>query len=169
MDHMGKTSTKWLDDIMKQLEAKQKDKPQQATSRFDCEICKDTEFVEVEGKYNTVKHCECVELKAAKKMLETSGIKAEDKDKTFSNFNKSEFQNINDAKENAMIYFKNFLTIENSRNNSISFVGIIDGGKKKGVGTGKTHLAIALTLNLINKKIPVKYFHFVLPIQLLFY
>lgn len=43
-----------------------------------------------------------------------------------------------------MQYYKEFESIENLRNNSIAFVGLMAGNKKLGVGTGKTHLAIRI-------------------------
>ncbi len=62
---------------------------------------------------------------------------------TFSNFevwNKSsEF-----AKEVAIAFYNDFKNIRNHRQNSILFCGQ--------VGSGKTHLSVALGINLLDKK-----------------
>jgi len=104
--------------------------------------------------------CECVSLQMAKNIISLAGINSEDGGKTFKNFKTTEFENINNAKENAMQYVKEFSKIEKNRFNSICLVGLVDNGEKKGVGTGKTHLAIAITNNLLHKGIAVKYFSY---------
>lgn len=80
-------------------------------------------------------------------MFYKSGIK--DDSYTFSNFN--EWNDISKMmKKVATEYFKNFMQIKNSRQNSIAFVGQ--------VGCGKTHLTAALGLNILkSKRISVVY------------
>ena len=153
---MEKTSQKWLGDITKRQQTDEA--TSKAKNRYECSECKDVEWILDEN--NNATRCKCAELKAARAILINSGIKEGDRQKTFSNFKHSNFVNINKAKENAMQYYKEFESIENLRNNSIAFVGLMAGNKKLGVGTGKTHLAIALTMNLLNKGIPVKYFSY---------
>lgn len=111
---------------------------------YKCPKCKDTYWI-VDG--NNFKRCECFELEEAEKMFYKSGIK--DDSYTFSNF-----QEWNDGskimKKVATDYFKDFMQIRSKRQNSIAFLGQ--------VGGGKTHLSIALGLNILkSKKISVVY------------
>lgn len=81
-------------------------------------------------------------------MWKASGINTDQSSLTFTNyqvFNEATKQ----AKETATKYYKNFESIKNTRHNSISFIGQ--------VGSGKTHLAVAIALNLLHKGIQVKY------------
>lgn len=67
---------------------------------------------------------------------------------TFTNFtvwNKASER----AKDTAVAYYTDFAEVRNSRRNSIIFCGQ--------VGSGKTHLSIALGLNFLKKKIKVVY------------
>ncbi len=111
---------------------------------YKCQICKDTYWI-VDG--NNFKRCKCFELDEAERMFYKSGIK--DDSYTFSNFN--EWNDISKMmKKVATEYFKNFMQIKNSRQNSIAFVGQ--------VGCGKTHLTAALGLNILkSKRISVVY------------
>ena len=125
---------------------------------YDCKKCKDTGWVMDENSYAT--KCECASLQLSKSIVELAGIKSDDIGKSFKNFKQTKFENINRAKENAIQYVKDFKDIEKKRFNSICFVGVMEGNEKKGVGTGKTHLAIAITNNLLHKGVAVKYFSY---------
>lgn len=96
---------------------------------------------------NNFKRCECYELDEAERMFYKTGIK--DDSYTFTNFD--EWNDITRTmKKVALDYYKNFMQIKNSRQNSIAFVGQ--------VGCGKTHLTVALGLNILkNKKVTVVY------------
>lgn len=128
------------------------------TKYYDCKECKDTGWKLDENAFAT--KCECVSLQLSKNIVELAGIKSDDTGKSFKNFKQTKFENINKAKENAIQYVKDFKDIEKKRFNSICFIGVVDNGEKKGVGTGKTHLAIAITNNLLHKGIAVKYFSY---------
>lgn len=128
------------------------------TTLFNCKACKDTGWILDENGY--ANRCECVALNISKNIVELAGINKEDEAKTFKNFHKSKFDNINFAKENAIEYVKKFKEIEKNRFNSICLVGLMKNGEKKGVGTGKTHLGIAITNNLLHKGIAVRYFSY---------
>lgn len=104
--------------------------------------------------------CECVAKNLSQSIVELAGINLEDGAKSFKNFKKSTFANINFAKENASLYVTEFKNHEKKRYNSICFIGVVENGEKKGVGTGKTHLAIAITNNLLHKGVAVKYFSY---------
>ncbi len=112
---------------------------------YKCEKCKDTTWL-ING--NSFVRCECYELAEAEKLFLKSGIR--DKDYTFSNFNEWN----EESKRMKMVateYYKNFINIQNNRNNSIAFLGQ--------AGGGKTHLTLALGMNLLRtKKISVVYF-----------
>lgn len=99
---------------------------------------------------NNCTRCECYELDEAKRMFYKSGIR--DDSYTFSNF--KEWSDISRTmKDVATDYFKNFSKIKDSRQNSIAFVGQS--------GCGKTHLTIALGLNILkSKRISVVYFNY---------
>jgi DNA replication protein DnaC len=128
------------------------------TTSFDCKLCKDTGWILNDDGY--AEKCECVAMNISRNIVELAGINHEDKAKTFKNFEKSQIENINNAKANAIEYVKKFKTICNDRHNSICLLGKIESGEKKGVGTGKTHLGIAITNNLLHKGIAVRYFSY---------
>lgn len=95
-----------------------------------------------------MQRCKCQEIEIAKRQWKSTGINPEKSNQTFSNFqvwNKSSKL----AKSTAITYLKEFENIKNSRKNSIMFCGQ--------VGSGKTHLSIALALNFIQKGIKVIY------------
>ena len=112
-----------------------------------CSKCKDTYWI-VDG--NNFKRCECYEIVEAEKIFRNSGIKDD-------SFTLSNFQEWNDSsklmKKVSLDYFKNFEQIKDNRQNSLAFLGQ--------VGGGKTHLTVALGLNILkNKKISVVYFSY---------
>lgn len=92
--------------------------------------------------------CECRELEKIKNGWIAAGINPEISKQTFTSFevwNESSRR----AKDTAISYFKEFKNIKNSRKNSILLCGQ--------VGGGKTHLSVALALNLLKKNIKVVY------------
>jgi DNA replication protein DnaC len=117
---------------------------------YKCESCKDTGLIirEVEGSQPVMKRCTCQEIDIAKAQWRAAGINPDKSNQTFSNFtvwNKSS----DIAKKTAMAYYKAFEEVRSSRRNSIMFCGQ--------VGSGKTHLSIALALNFIKKGTKVVY------------
>lgn len=93
--------------------------------------------------------CKCQELEINKRQWKQSGINPEQSKQTFGNF--ETWNNFSrTAKETAISFYKAFSSIKNTRKNSIMFCGQ--------VGSGKTHLSIALALNLMKKNIKVVYF-----------
>jgi DNA replication protein DnaC len=99
---------------------------------------------------NNCKRCECFEIAEAEKMFENSGIK--DDKFTFTNF--EEWNETSKLMKNVgLAYYKNFMKIKNTKQNSIAFIGQ--------VGAGKSHLTIALGLSLLQKrKMSVAYFSY---------
>ncbi len=92
--------------------------------------------------------CECRKIEKLKGEWKYSGINVEHSAHTFSNFevwNKaSEI-----AKNTAVTYYNDFNAVKDSRRNSIIFCGQ--------VGSGKSHLSVALALNFLKQKIKVVY------------
>lgn len=121
---------------------------------YECEICKDTEWIDIyddDGLITSSRPCKCREAKHYKRILESSGISEAFLSKTFDNFvAKNKFIAI--AKKMAIDYVKNFGNIKDSKNNSIAFLGQ--------VGAGKTHLSIAIANELMNKGIGVRYMQY---------
>jgi DNA replication protein DnaC len=121
---------------------------QQAT--HNCELCKDTEWI-INTKTNSAKPCKCQEAKRYKRILENCGISEAFLKKNFSNYApKNAAQR--EAKETAQAYAKKFETIRNERNNSIAFL--------KQVGSGKTHLSIAICNTLMEQGTGVRYMQY---------
>ena len=134
-----------LDEILEKMKTRFETIPTD-DSRYECKRCKDTEFVfyKADNGYEYAKECECRTMKIAKRLLEKSGISDEFQSKTFSNFEDRGIEQIREAKRKAVEYYQNFSKNENERSNSIVFMGQ--------VGSGKTHLGMALANNLIKTK-----------------
>lgn len=98
--------------------------------------------------------CNCAERKRVKRLMEFSQITEEFKKKTFSNFQvKGMNELVSEAFYTARTYVLQFPKIRNTRRNSIMFVGRS--------GSGKTHLLMAVSNNLLSKGIEVVYFPWV--------
>jgi DNA replication protein DnaC len=117
---------------------------------YKCELCKDTGVV-IQTKDDmqpVMKMCKCQEIEITKLQWKNAGINPEVSNQTFNNFevwNESSRK----ARATAMNYYHQFKNIRSSRRNSIMLCGQ--------VGSGKTHLSIALALNFIKKSIKVAY------------
>lgn len=83
--------------------------------------------------------------------MDTSGITEAFLQRNFKNFNPRN-QITTNAKAMAVDYVKNFDKIKDSRNNSIAFLGQ--------VGSGKTHLSIAIANELMKRNIGVRYMQY---------
>lgn len=124
-------------------------------SQYECPLCEDTEFIIYEGEDGNqyTRPCECRVMKKANRLLHRSGISEEFQQKTFNNFNDRGIEQLKNAKLKTIEYYQNFLDIERNRNNSIVLCGQ--------VGSGKTHLGMALSNNLIKtKKVAVIYMEY---------
>ena len=134
-----------LDAILEKMKARFETIPTD-DSKYQCKRCKDTEFVfyKASNGYEYAKECECRTMKIANRLLEKSGISEEFQSKTFTNFEDRGIEQVKEAKRKAIEYYQNFIKNENDRVNSIIFMGQ--------VGSGKTHLGMALANNLIKTK-----------------
>lgn len=100
-------------------------------------------------KYNdfAVK-CECQEKGKKKQDISKNGFTRAIEKCTFSTY-ETWNENSKRAKEVAKNYFLSFEKIKNTKNNSILLAGQ--------VGSGKTHLAVAIALNLLKRHHKVEY------------
>lgn len=99
-------------------------------------------------KNNVATRCTCYAVNLAKERWIKSGFDPDSKEKSFSTF-KEISEIAKQAKLIAGKYAKDFQSIKNNRINSLLFMGQ--------VGSGKTHLCIAASLNLLSKGIEVIY------------
>ncbi|EQB85829.1 DNA replication protein DnaC [Clostridium punense] len=119
-------------------------------SLYKCEKCGDTGWILIpQEKYAPLAvSCDCRQLEIIKNGWVKAGINPEISKQTFSSF-----EVWNEAsrkiKETAMAYYKDFSTIKNNRRNSILLCGQ--------VGSGKSHVSVALALNLLKKNVKVVY------------
>ena len=93
--------------------------------------------------------CECRGLRLAEDILNKSGIGKEFRNKRFDNFDFSRNMATMKGYKSALEYENKFLDIENTRCNSIMFLGQ--------VGSGKTHLSMAIANELMDRGIGVIY------------
>lgn len=123
---------------------------------IECKECNDfTGFImKDEEGYEFWRDCECVERKRTEKIMKNSTITKEFAKLGFQNFEtENKDQAIKDMHECALSYFKSFNDIRKERGNSSALLGQ--------PGTGKTHLLMAVSNNLMRKNIPVLYFPYV--------
>lgn len=107
----------------------------------------------IDDKTNTARPCKCREVKTYKRILENSGISEAFQKRTFKNFiTTNKPQQVIDARNMAIRYVKEFDNLKNTKNNSIAFLGQ--------VGSGKTHLSIAIANELMKKNIGVLYMQY---------
>lgn len=93
--------------------------------------------------------CECRDVRIAEDVLKQSGISEEFRKKTFDSFNYSYSMQVVDAYGKASGYYRDFGVIKSGRRNSIMFLGQ--------VGSGKTHLSLAIANRLMDDCVGVVY------------
>ncbi len=118
---------------------------------YVCPKCKDTGYIlKTDERGNEIAtKCECYAVKQAKRIMNMSGISEEFAGKSFDNFNTKGHEQLINAKAKAVGYVDNFIKTEHERYNSILFSGQ--------VGSGKTHLGMAISVALMNKGIATVY------------
>ncbi|WP_029163063.1 ATP-binding protein [Clostridium scatologenes] len=116
----------------------------------NCPICGGKGYIirHSSNSQDTIAFCKCREMDKLKRMWSFSGIETQKNKLTFKNYNAYNTAT-EEAKNTAIKYFKSFKQIRTTRKNSIAFLGQ--------VGSGKSHLSIAIGLNLLSKGIPVIY------------
>lgn len=113
---------------------------------YKCEKCRDMTFVIVNDE---AVPCECKAMREAEEILNKSGISEEFRNRRFSNFDYERSMQISDAYRKAKLYVRHFRDIEKERVNSIMFMGQ--------VGSGKTHLSLAIANELMDGGVGVVY------------
>ena len=111
---------------------------------YKCSKCRDLRFI---LKDNEAIPCTCKALREAEEILANSGISEEFRKKNFDNFNYAYNMEVCEAFSKAKEYVKNF--DKSCKNKSIIFVGQ--------VGSGKTHLSMAIANSLMEKGVGVLY------------
>ena len=121
-------------------------KCEEIENEYKCVKCRDMTFIIDDG---IATPCECRALREAEDILRKSGIGREFRNKRFDNFDFSRSMATMEGYKRAMDYENEFLNIENGRCNSIMFLGQ--------VGSGKTHLSMAICNELMDRGISVIY------------
>ena len=112
---------------------------------YKCVKCRDLRFV---LKDNEAIPCSCKSVREAEEILLNSGISEEFRKKTFDNFDYSYNMEVCEAFSKAKEYAKSF-DKDSKSNKSIMFVGQ--------VGSGKTHLSMAIANSLMKEGVGVMY------------
>ena len=116
------------------------------TQSYKCDKCRDLTFILDD---DVAVSCDCRGLRQAERVLKLSGISEEFRNKTFDSFNYAYDMQTIDAYSKACGYYSSFLDIKGSRKNSIMFLGQ--------VGSGKTHLSLAIANKLMDDGFGVLY------------
>lgn len=149
-------------EVMKLLEEKVKtlspvDKSDGSDEKkYQCPKCQDrTGYIEKREGIEFYVRCSCADWRKTERMMKASEITDEFKKLGFKNFvTNGKPKIIQDIRECALAYLKEFSNIRGERANSIALLGQ--------PGAGKTHLLTAIANNLIQyQKVPVLYFPYV--------
>lgn len=120
------------------------------TPKYECSTCKDAEWIFDKVK-NSARPCKCREARLYKRIIESSGITEGFLAKSFDNY-----EVYNTGTNTALKAAKHFVSvydeISESKNNSLALLGQ--------VGSGKTHLTIAVANELMKKNIGVRYMQY---------
>jgi DNA replication protein DnaC len=123
---------------------------------YKCTVCKDEEgylVKDAEGR-DVWKICECKSIRRIERLMKSSYITDEFRQKRFGNFIRDgRPQAVADAFEAAREYATEFRQIRNRRENSIALLGR--------PGCGKTHLLMAIANKLLCSGVGVAYFPWV--------
>lgn len=113
------------------------------SKKYECEECQDTGYkiIQQDG-YDIAVKCKCYEMRMTRRRMKHSGISEELQKKGFRDFDCQGIAILEEAKKKAQMYYQDFFGREKERNNSIIFCGQ--------VGSGKTHLGMAICNNLLN-------------------
>lgn len=118
-----------------------------AESNYKCNKCRDMLFIIQED--GTAKECKCRQIRIAENKLKVSGVSEEFRNMRFENYKYENSVETMKAFSTAKSYSRNFEEIRVARRNSIMLMGQ--------VGSGKTHLGMAIANNLLDAGIGVIY------------
>lgn len=119
-------------------------KQKSGSTSYKCEKCRDLTFIIND---NEATPCECRSLREAEAILKHSGISSEFREKTFDNFDYTREMDLFNAFSKAKVYINESEGKTPSR--SIMFLGQ--------VGSGKTHLSMAVANKLMDNGVGVLY------------
>lgn len=127
-----------------------KNKGSSSSYSYNCEKCRDTGWILEENKNSAplARSCTCREINKLRAQWKAAGIDPEKCHQSFAGFQVWNATS-KKAKNAAIAYYKDFENIKKNRKNSIMFCGQ--------PGSGKTHLTVALAINLLNKQTKVVY------------
>ena len=117
---------------------------------YKCIKCRDTGWIlkPMEHGHPLAVECECRKREKIKNQWKSAGINPEMINYKFANFEVwNDFSK--NMKDTATVYFSDFDEIRDKRRNSIMLCGQ--------VGSGKSHLTIALGINFLKRKVDVMY------------
>ena len=111
-----------------------------AKNEYKCSKCRDMLFIELDD--GSFAPCKCRNLRIAENKLKLSGISEEFRKMRFENFKYESSIEAMEAYVTSKTYSKEFKSIINKKQNSIMLMGQ--------VGSGKTHLAMAISNILLD-------------------
>lgn len=118
--------------------------------QYTCTECKDTGFsFYVSDGVEVAKPCRCRKIIEARVRLQKSGLAKDFRGKSFENFETFDNEQLEQAKRKSEKYVATFDANDSTKNGSLLLCGQ--------VGSGKTHLGTASSIELINMGIPVVY------------
>ena len=120
------------------------------SKQYECSLCNDEEWI-FDIEKNSARPCNCRETKLYKRIIETCGITESFLKCSFDNFNIVNKQ-IETMYKAAKEYADTFHLIKDTRNNSLALLGQ--------VGSGKSHLTIAVANELMKRNIGVRYMQY---------
>jgi DNA replication protein DnaC len=132
--------------LMEELKKKERTLPREPES-YHCSICKDQGYIyKIDGLYEIAIKCKCQTLKEAKQRLEKSGLGDLLESKTLDNYTTTnEYQK--HIKETAVKYLNEY-----GKGNKYSLALL---GQS---GVGKTHIMSAVSRELLDAGVEVKYY-----------
>lgn len=119
-------------------------------TEYECDLCKDEEWI-FDLDTNTAKHCKCREAKLYKRIIESCGITESFLEKNFDNYIPNSKQT-ESLYKTARDYANTFEWLRKTKCNSLALLGQ--------VGSGKTHLTIAVANELMKRNIGVRYMQY---------
>lgn len=121
-------------------------------TNYKCSVCKDTGYIIIEQPtyQPVIKECSCRNKERLKQEWLESGFNITCNDLTLNKFQDDRNIVSKKMKSIAKDYINNYEGIQFDRNNSISFLGE--------PGTGKTHICIGISLELLKKGFKPIYF-----------
>ncbi|UYZ38863.1 ATP-binding protein [Clostridium beijerinckii] len=122
----------------------------QSQISYKCDKCRDTGWLLIpqDNRQPLAISCNCRKIEKLKSEWKYSGINVEQSKLTFSNFEEWN-EAASRVKDTAAAYCTEFDEIRNKRRNSLLLCGQ--------VGSGKSHISVAVALNFLKQKIKVVY------------